>query len=102
MMRKMKGVIYILCNACSSAPVAEPITQDSACKFCGKELLQSDGITVCKECSHKRQICQRCGAPLRLADFKGVFVSGGTGSLRTIKLRGERAVIAILLKRNCT
>lgn len=93
-----KGSDLIFCQKCLSAELAEPVDQSAAsCEYCGKDLSEApEGTVLCKSCADLRQLCQRCRQPLRLADFRGIFV--GTGGAK-LHRAAEKQIIALLLGR---
>lgn len=93
-----KGSDSIFCQKCLSTELTEPVDQSSvSCEYCGKDLSEApDGAVICKSCADLRQLCQRCRQPLRLADFRGIFV--GTGGAR-LHRGAEKQIIAVLLDR---
>ncbi|MCI8649613.1 MAG: hypothetical protein HFG20_05805 [Anaerotruncus sp.] len=93
-----KDVIPIFCQKCLSTELSDPVDQSAvSCEYCGKDLSEApEGTIICKGCADLWQLCQRCGRPLRLADFKGIFVDTGGARLH----RGaEKQIIALLLGR---
>lgn len=92
-----KGCDPIFCQKCLSTELVDPVDQSAvSCEYCGKDLSEApEGTIICKGCADLRQLCQRCGQPLRLADFKGIFV--GTGGAR-LHRGDEKQIIALLLK----
>ena len=93
-----KGCEPIFCQKCLSTELIDPVDQSAvSCEYCGKDLSEAlEGTIICKGCADLRQLCQRCGRPLRLADFKGIFV--GTGGARLHRW-AEKQIIALLLGR---
>lgn len=91
------GGDFILCQKCLSSEVSEDMEQSSvSCKYCGKDLSEApNGTAICKSCADTRQLCQRCGQPLRLSDFHGIFVGTGGSKLHR---SDEKQIIALLLK----
>ena len=78
----------------SSAPLT---LCEAFVQYCGKDLSEApEGTIICKGCADPRQLCQRYGRPLRLADFKGIFV-GIVGA--RLHRGAEKQIIALLLGR---
>lgn len=82
----------MLCKLCQNIPV--PCSEEE-CRCCSADLSgEPEGSTICAKCADRRQLCQRCGQPLRLSDFEGLFISGTAGRLSH---GDEQKIISVLL-----
>lgn len=82
----------MLCRLCEKTPSP---SSEEGCRFCDADLTgEPEGSAICFKCANRRQICQRCGRPLRLSDFDGIYISGTAGKLSR---SDEQKIISVLL-----
>lgn len=82
----------MICLNCKTDASQEELF--GSCRSCGRKL--ENGAVICPLCSQTKQLCERCGAPLRIKDFPGAFAI----KPKRLDPSAERKIVAMLIQRH--